>query len=118
MDAAEIARLREQLENEEIPGLAPHWNLLMRALLDALEQAQKDRDEARKRADAIDEHYKFQGQNNVEARTQRDAAQKDADAARALLEELWALPISSCVDEGDELASLRARIEAVLEQKP
>jgi hypothetical protein len=44
--ADKLSGLREQLLADEVPGLLPCWNTLMIALLDELEKARVERDEA------------------------------------------------------------------------
>lgn len=123
MDAARISDVRENVK-------AVGWLTAAEALdlLDALEQARKERDEWH--AAMID----WTGPEATKALlAERDTAQKDAKDARALAYEECArvvdLHISKIVprtlyDDGKRdaaleiAATLRARIEAMLEKKP
>jgi multidrug resistance efflux pump len=96
MDSAEIARLREG-------GLGVMSNADLQSLLDALEQAQKERDEAIE----LSQNWEADCRS---AEAERDQAQKDVKDARALL---VALAESSWTQR-----AIRDRIEAMLEQKP
>jgi hypothetical protein len=125
MDAAEIARLREEAEADK--GIGEPMAITVLSLLDALDQARKERDDWRERESetqealqAIGDEFGVHGGEPrtagirrvlTELRAQRDQAQKDAKDARALIED-W-LEV-----HGIFAPTLRARIEAMLEQKP
>jgi hypothetical protein len=104
MDAAEIARLRERLAFVGDTGTLGHIEpAVLTALLDALEQAQKEN------ADWGEAVIGWTGPEATKALiADRDQAQQDAKDARALLAE------ARC----SASAGLCARIEAMLEKKP
>jgi hypothetical protein len=100
VDADEIARLRELAENGHY-YLGKH----VLSLIAALEQTRQDVDIWKGTANAVECLL-------VNTRTERDQAQKEAKYARALLVEC--LEVAWVIPHG----TLRARIEAMLEQKP
>jgi hypothetical protein len=108
MDADEIARLRAVSADCNCSELVKH-------LTAALEQARKERDSWKQIASDNANAAALWSTRADQHVGERDAAQKDAKDARALLGEAKEIIDSP---PGYATAALRARIEAMLEQKP